>query len=98
MKRATMVVVGGVVGLAFAIAILGLFVHRPSECGEPAACGDAHLFPAIYFAGAAFVSTVVVSATKRGAGATSWRRFSVVMGLWAALLALALVTARAVVG
>jgi len=47
MKRTGMMTVGFFLGLAFMVATVFLFVHRPPECGEPAACGDDYLFPAL---------------------------------------------------
>jgi hypothetical protein len=71
-KRFALVTIGLFIGLAFALAILVLFVEPPAECGEPAACGDDHLFPAGYFA---FVSAFGFPALGwLSAGASSWRQ------------------------
>ena len=82
-----MIGVGTLFGLAFAVAILGLFAHRPPECGEPAACGDEHLFPAIYFAGLALTSTVAIAAIQ---AKQPTRRFIFSMASWIVLLFAAL--------
>lgn len=95
MKRAAMVSFGVLLGLAFAIAILGLFVHRPPECGEPAACGDEYLFPALYFAGLALCSTVAIAAIQ---ARRSPRRFFLVMSSWALMLTATLAITYAVGG
>ena len=93
-----MISVGLVVSLALAIAILGLFVHRPPECGEPAACGDDYLFPAFYFSGAAFASTVALAAIQGRLQSASWRRFLVSLTAWSVLLGALMAAARGVLG
>jgi hypothetical protein len=93
-----MIAVGFGVGLVFAVAILVLFVHRPLECGEPAACGDGHLFPALYFSGLALGATVAFAAVKRQPQAAHWRRYLVDLSSWIALLAVALAIAYGIVG
>jgi hypothetical protein len=98
MKRAAMISVGFVVGLAFAIAILALFVHRPPECGEPAACGDDYLFPALYFSGAALASTVVFAAIQGRLQSANWQRFLVNLLSWAVVLGALIASARGVLG
>ena len=76
-------------------AVLGLFVHRPPECGEPAACGDEHLFPTLYFSGLALGSTVVIAVIQ---ARQSPRRFLIVMSSWAVLLTATLAITYAVGG
>jgi hypothetical protein len=98
MKRAAMISVGVVVGLAIAVAILVLFVHRPSECGEPAACGDDHIFPALYFSSAALASTVALAAIQGRLQSASWRRFLVGLTAWSALLGALMAAARGGLG
>lgn len=96
MKRAAMISVGLVVGLALAIAILGLFVHRPPECGEPAACGDDYLSPALYWAGAALASTVVFALIQVRPQSASWRRFLISLTTWSLVLGALMGAARTV--
>lgn len=98
MKRVVMIAVGLVVGLALAIAILGLFVHRPPECGEPAACGDDYLFPALYFSGLALASTVGFAVIQGRFQSASWWRFLVRISAWTALLGVLMIAARTVLG
>lgn len=83
MRRATLIGFGTLLGLAFAVAILGLFMHRPPECGEPAACGDSYLFPVIYYAGLALTSTVVIAAIQ---AKKPTHRYILTMASWTALL------------
>lgn len=48
MKRAAQLLLGGAVGALFGLMLLGLIVERPASCGEPTACGQDYLFPALY--------------------------------------------------
>lgn len=98
MKRSTMITVGTILGLVFAVAILGLFVDRPPECGEPSACGDEYLFPELYFSSIALASTVIVAVIQSRHQPANWRRFVVVMSSWAVLLTAALALTHTVVG
>lgn len=98
MKRATMIGISAMLGLAFAVAVLRLFVHRPPECGEPSACGDEYLFPALYFPGLAFASTVVIAAIQARQSLVNWHRFLGVMSSWALLLTVVVAIAHTVGG
>lgn len=93
MKRAGMVTLGGVAGLAIAIAILGLFVHRPPECGEPSACGDDYLLPALPMAGIAFAATLVFALVQSKLTPRNWRRYLLSMAAWMAVVSVAIALA-----
>ena len=47
--------ISALIGLCMAALVLTLFVDRPAGCGEPAACGDEWLFPALQYAAVAFI-------------------------------------------
>ena len=86
-----MVATGTAIGAAFAIAILAVFVHRPPECGEPSACGDDYLFPALYFSGLALISTMIAAASLAKRFRAGPRGFFIGMASWSTLLSIALV-------
>lgn len=90
MKRVFMLVIGSVVAIAVAFAILVLFVHRPPECGEPAACGDDYLFPALYFAGIAFAATLAVAVFQSKPLSSKWSFFLLRMAVWVSAIAVAI--------
>jgi hypothetical protein len=90
MKRVFMLVIGSVVAIAVAFAILVLFVHRPPECGEPAACGDDYLFPALYFAGIAFAATLAVAVFQSKPLSSKWSVFLLRMAVWVSAIAVAI--------
>jgi hypothetical protein len=90
MKRALMLAIGSVVAIAAAFVILGLFVHRPPECGEPAACGDDYLFPALYFAGVAFAATFAVAVVQSKQPSGKWSVFLLRMAAWVSAIAVAI--------
>ncbi len=94
MKRIAMALIGLFVGLVFAIAVMVLFVERPPECGEPAACGDAYLFPAAYFALAAVVGFPALSICL--GGSDSWRGSYRKLALGAACVALLILASMVV--
>jgi hypothetical protein len=86
MKRMAMALIGLFVGLVFAVVVMALFVERPHECGEPAACGDAYLFPVAYFALAAVAGFPALSICL--GNASSWRGFYRQLALGSACVAL----------
>jgi hypothetical protein len=88
-----MVATGTAIGAAFAIAILAVFVHRPPECGEPSACDDDYLFPALYFSGLALISTMIVAAGLAKRFKAEPRRYFLGMPSWSTLLSIAPVAA-----
>jgi len=49
MKRVLFGISGLLIGLLLAWLTVALFISVPPECGEPAACGDEYLFPALWF-------------------------------------------------
>ena len=87
MKRALMLAIGGVLSITIALVILGLFVHRPPECGEPTACGDDYLFPALYFSGLAFAATFAVAVLQAKGATNKWSAFLLRMAAWVAVVA-----------
>jgi hypothetical protein len=93
-KRGLMSFLGVLLGLAAAILILGMFVHRPPECGEPAACGDDYLFPALPIAALVLLVPSVYSFILAKKGST-WGTFAGRMGLLVGLFALGTGVAKA---
>lgn len=85
MKRLGMTAIGLLIGLASCVAVLALFVHRPPECGEPAACGDDYLFPALPIAVTLMLVPAVYSFFLGRRGCVSWmyfiRRIGIFLGL-----------------
>lgn len=47
MKRISVTAFGLLLGVGLAWMALATLVVVPAECGEPAACGDDHLYPAL---------------------------------------------------
>jgi hypothetical protein len=87
--------IGFVVGLSMAILSLVLLVHRPAECGEPAACGDDYLFPVAYLALTLAMAFPVLSWVMAGKSQCHWLPFLYrLFGVSAATAALLLVASR----
>ena len=93
MQRVSMAIVGLLVGLAFALVMLVVFVDRPASCGEPAACGDDYLFPAAYFALASAIGFPALGLYS--GGANSWRSRFRPMALCSIVLAFGILMVRA---
>jgi hypothetical protein len=91
-KRLAKLGVGASLGFFFAALTLALFVHRPPECGEPAACGDDYLFPAMPLALLLWTATFAYALVLLRKTDPSWRAFLLRIGLFTVLVLFGMAT------
>lgn len=82
MRRFGMIGIGIALGIFLACLVLGLNVVRPPECGEPSACGDDYLFPALPISMAVLISTLIYAIAQSKWQAASWPGYLKRTFLW----------------
>lgn len=87
MSRFGMISLALAIGLILTCLVLILYVDRPPECGEPSACGNEHLFPALPVSDVVFFATVIYAVLMSNRHREDWPRHLKHVLLWSATVA-----------